>query len=50
MFAGCPGFGSDFLEQWPDSLMHTLSVSVYPSFFGFQTHTHTHTLGQTEFD
>lgn len=42
MFAGCPGFGSDFLEQWPDSLMHTLSVSLYPSFFGFQTHTHTH--------
>lgn len=32
MFSGCPGFGSDFLEQWPDSLMHTVCLSLYPSF------------------
>lgn len=40
MFSGCPGFGSDFLEQWPDSLMHTLCLSLYPSFSFKCTHTH----------
>lgn len=37
MFSGCPGFGSDFLEQWPDSLMHALCLPLYPSFFLFWT-------------